>query len=191
MKTELIELETLKQLTIMNKENKMRPSLMTPKHFDGNLVVTNSHVAIKVADEKYKDDGREDYPNNVVQLFGADPVEWIELTQGDMKALKEFAGTFKRLKETNIVITFDQDSFNIKGYNNKIETILPYQSVTLSGDIVGKSIMMDPKYIEQILAYYIKLKATSVNLEWTSEKNPIKVTSGPIQYLACQIRTPR
>ena len=191
MKTELIELETLKQLTIMNKENKVRPSLMTPKHFDGNLVVTNSHVAIKVADEKYKDDGREDYPNNVVQLFGADPVEWIELTQGDMKALKDFACTFKRLKETNIVITFDQDNFNIKGYNNKIETILPYQNVTLSGDIVGKSIMMDPKYIEQILAYYIKLKATSVNLEWTSEKNPIKVTSGPIQYLACQIRTPR
>ena len=191
MKKELIEVETLKQLTIMNRESKARPSLMTPKYFNGNLVVTNSHIAIKVADEKYKDDGRTDYPNNAVQLFGADPVEWIELTQGDMKALKEFASTFKRLKETNIVITFDQDNFNIKGYNNKIETILPYQDVTLSGDIVGKNIMMDPKYIEQILAYYIKLKATSVNLELTGEKHPIKVTSGPIQYLACQIRTPR
>ena len=191
MKTQAIELETLKQLELMTKANNFRPALSLPKYCDGNMVVTNGHVAIKVADEKYKDDGREDYPNNVVQLFGADPVEWIELTQNDMKALKEFAATFKRLKETNIVITFDQDNFNIKGYNNNIETILPYQNVTLSGDIVGKSIMMDPKYIEQILAYYIKLKATSVNLEWTSEKNPIKVTSGPIQYLACQIRTPR
>ena len=191
MKTQSIELETLKQLELMTKANSFRPALALPKYCNSNMVVTNGHVAIKVADDKYKDDGREDYPNNAVQLFNSDPVEWIELTQGDMKALKDFAATFKRLKETNIVITFGQDDFNIKGYNNKIETILPYQNVTLSGDIVGKSIMMDPKYIEQILAYYIKLKATSVNLEWTSEKNPIKVTSGPIEYLACQIRTPR
>ena len=191
MKTQSIELETLKQLELMTKANNFRPALALPKYCDGNMVVTNGHIAIKVADDKYKDDGREDYPNNAVQLFGGDPVEWIELTQGDMKTLKEFASTFKRLKETNIVITFDQDSFNIKGYNNNIETVLPYQSVKLSGDIVGKSIMINPKYLEQILAYYIKLKATSVNLEWNGEKNPIKVTSGPIEYLACQIRTPR
>ena len=191
MKTQSIELETLKQLELMTKANNFRPALALPKYCDGNMVVTNGHIAIKVADDKYKDDGREDYPNNAVQLFGGDPVEWIELTQGDMKTLKEFASTFKRLKETNIVITFDQDSFNIKGYNNNIETVLPYQSVKLSGDIVGKSIMINPKYLEQILAYYIKLKATSVNLEWNGEKKPIKVTSGPIEYLACQIRTPR
>ena len=54
MNTQAIELETLKQLEIMNKVNKARPSLMLPKHLDGNLVVTNGHVAIKVADEKYK-----------------------------------------------------------------------------------------------------------------------------------------
>ena len=191
MKKELIEIETLKQLERMNKENKVRPSLMTPKHYDGSMIVTNSFVAIKVDGSRYKEDNRTDYPNNAIQLFSADPVEWIELPLTDMKALKEIAASFKRLKETNIIITFDPNSFTIEGYNNKVKTILPYQDVTLSGDIVGKSIMMDPKYIEQILAYYIKLKATSVNLEWTSEKNPIKVTSGPVQYLACQIRTPR
>ncbi len=118
-------------------------------------------------------------------------MEWIELGQDDMKALKEIAGTFKRLKETNVVITFGPDNFVIEGYNNKVRTFLPYQKITYSGDMVGKSIMMDPKYIEQIFAYYIKLKATSVNLEWTGDKHPIKVTSGPVQYLACQIRTPR
>ena len=191
MKTELIELETLKQLNIMNKESKARPSLMTPKHYDGNLVVTNSHVAIKIEDEKYREDGRTDYPTNAVQLFGGDPIAWIELGLNDMKALKEIAGTFKRLKETTITITFEKDNFIIKGYNNKIETILPYNQVKYSDDITGKDIMMDPKYVEQILAYYIKLKATNVNLELTGEKHPIKVTSGPVQYLACQIRTPR
>ena len=191
MKKELIEVETLKQLTIMNRESKARPSLMTPKYFDGNLVVTNSHVAIKVADEKYKDDGREDYPNNAVQLFDREVIDWIKLDQVDMKALKEFAGTFKRLKETNIVITFDRDNFIIEGYSDKVKTILPYQQVKYSGDMVGKNIMINPKYLEQILAYYIKLKATSVNLELTGEKYPIKVTSGNVQYLAAQIRTPR
>ena len=191
MKKELIEVETLKQLTIMNRESKARPSLMTPKYFDGNLVVTNSHVAIKVADDKYKDDGRTDYPNNAVQLFGREVIDWIKLDQVDMKALKEFASTFKRLKETNIVITFDRDNFIIEGYNNKVKTFLPYQQVKYSGDMVGKNIMINPKYLEQILAYYIKLKATSVNLELTGEKYPIKVTSGNVQYLAAQIRTPR
>ena len=191
MKKELIELETLKQLNIMNKESKARPSLMTPKYFDGNLVVTNSHIAIKVADEKYKDDNRTDYPTNAVQLFDREVIDWIKLDQVDMKALKEFAGTFKRLKETNIIITFDRDNFIIEGYNNKVKTILPYQQVKYSGDMVGKNIMIDPKYLEQILAYYIKLKATSVNLELTGEKYPIKVTSGNVQYLAAQIRTPR
>ena len=191
MKTELIEVETLKQLTIMNRESKARPSLMTPKYFDGNLVVTNSHVAIKVADDKYKDDGRTDYPNNAVQLFGGEVIDWIKLDQVDMKALKEFAGTFKRLKETNIVITFGRDEFTIEGYNNKVKTILPYQQVKYSDDMTGKNIMIDPKYLEQILAYYIKLKATSVNLELTGDKHPIKVTSGNVQYLAAQIRTPR
>ena len=191
MKKELIEIETLKQLERMNKENKARPSLMTPKYFDGNLVVTNSHVAIKVANEKYKDDGRTDYPNNAVQLFGREVIDWIKLDQVDMKALKEFASTFKRLKETNIVITFDRDNFVIEGYNNKVRTHLPYQKIKYSGDMVGKNIMIDPKYLEQILAYYIKLKATSVNLELTGEKYPIKVTSGNVQYLAAQIRTPR
>ena len=191
MKKELIEIETLKQLERMNKENKVRPSLMTPKHYDGNLVVTNSHVAIKIEDEKYREDGRTDYPTNAVQLFGGDPIAWIELGLNDMKALKEIAGTFKRLKETTITITFEKDNFIIKGYNNKIETILPYNQVKYSDDITGKDIMMDPKYVEQILAYYIKLKATNVNLELTGEKHPIKVTSGPVQYLAAQIRTPR
>ena len=191
MKKELIEIETLKQLERMNKENKARPSLMTPKYFDGNLVVTNSHVAIKVANEKYKDDGRTDYPNNAVQLFGREVIDWIKLDQVDMKALKEFASTFKRLKETNIVITFDKDNFIIEGYNNKVKTILPYQQVKYSGNMVGKNIMIDPKYLEQILTYYIKLKATSVNLELTGEKYPIKVTSGDVQYLAAQIRAPR
>ena len=47
MNTQAIELETLKQLEIMNKENKSRPSLMLPKHFDGNLVVTNTNTTLK------------------------------------------------------------------------------------------------------------------------------------------------
>ena len=191
MNTQAIELETLKQLEIMNKENKTRPSLMLPKHFDGNLVVTNSYMAIKVTDEKYKEDGRTDYPNNVVNLFNDDPVEWIELKQLDMKSLKEIAATFKRLKEDNIIITFEKDNFIIEGYSNKVKIILPYQQVTLSGDIIGKNIMVNPKYIEQILAYYIKLKATSINIEWNGEKAPIQITSDNIKYLLAQIRTPR
>ena len=191
MNTQAIELETLKQLEIMNKENKSRPSLMLPKHFDGNLVVTNSYMAIKVTDEKYKEDGRTDYPNNAVNLFNDDPVEWIELKQVDIKSLKEMAATFKRLKEVTIIITFEKDNFIIEGYSNKVKTILPYQQVTLSGDIIGKNIIINPKYIEQILAYYIKLKTNYINLEWYGEKSPIQITSGNVKYLACQIRTPR
>ena len=191
MKKELIEIETLKQLERMNKENKVRPSLMTPKHYDGSMIVTNSFVAIKVDDEKYKDDNRNDYPTNAVQLFTGDAVEWIELALNDMKALKEVSGTFKRLKEKTITITFEKDNFIIKGYNSKIETTLPYQQVKYSGDIINKAINMDPKYVEQILAYYIKLKATIVKLDYMGEHYPIKVTSGPVQYLAAQIRNPR
>ena len=191
MDTNNIELETLKQLEIMNKENKARPSLMLPKHFDGNLLVTNSHMAIKVSDDKYKEDGRTDYPNNAVNLFNDDQIELIELKQVDMKSLKEIAATFKRLKEDNIIITFEKDNFIIEGYSNKVKIILPYQQVTLSGDIIGKNIMVNPKYIEQILAYYIKLKATSINIEWNGEKAPIQITSGNIKYLVAQIRTPR
>src|SRR5574344_2322439 len=129
MKKELIEIETLKQLERMNKENKVRPSLMTPKHYDGSMIVTNSFVAIKVDGSRYKEDNRTDYPNNAIQLFSADPVEWIELPLTDMKALKEIAASFKRLKETNIIMTFDQYGFIIEGYNNKVKTILPYQGV--------------------------------------------------------------
>ena len=191
MNTNIIELETLKQLEIMNKENKSRPSLMLPKHFDGNLVVTNGHMAIKVADEKYKEDGRIDYPNNAVNLFNDDAIKWIVLLNDDMKSLKEIAATFKRLKETNIVITFEKDNFVIEGYSNKVKIILPYQQVTLSGDIIGKNIMINPKYFEQILAYYIKLKTTNVKLELYGDKAPIQITSDNIQYLLAQIRTSR
>ena len=191
MNTNIIELETLKQLDIMNKENKARPSLMLPKHFDGNLVVTNSYMAIKVTDEKYKEDGRTDYPNNAVNLFNDDPVEWIELKQVYIKSLKEIAATFKRLKEDNIIITFEEDNFIIEGYSNRVKIDLPYEKVTLSGDIIGKNIMINPKYIEQILAYYIKLKATNINIEWYGDKAPIQITSGNVKYLLCQIRTQR
>ena len=191
MNTQAIELETLKQLEIMNKENKSRPSLMLPKHFDGNLVVTNGYMAIKVSDEKYKEDGRTDYPNNAVNLFNDDAIEWIVLIQEDMKSLKEIVSTYKRLKEDSITITFEKDNFIIEGYSNKVKIILPYQQVTLSGDIIGKNIMINPKYIEQILAYYIKLKTNNVRLEWNGEKRPIQITSDNVQYLAAQIRTPR
>ena len=191
MNTNIIELETLKQLDIMNKENKARPSLMLPKHFDGNLVVTNSYMALKVSDKKYKEDGRTDYPNNVVNLFNDDPVEWIELKQVDMKSLKEIAATFKRLKEDNIIIVFEEDYFYIEGYSNKVKINLPYKQVTLSGDIIYKNIMINPKYLEQILAYYIKLKATNIKIEWNGKIAPIQITSGNIQYLVAQIRTPR
>ena len=191
MKTELIEIETLKQLQIMNKENKVRPSLMTPKHYDGSMVVTNSFTAIKVDDEKYKDDGRTDYPTNAVQLFDNDPEDWIELGQSDMKALKEFTSTFKRLKEATIMITFEKDNFIIKGYKSKIETILPYQQIKLSGDIIGKTITVNPKYMDQIITYYIRLKAMRVKIEYTDDVRPFKVTNLNVQYLAAQIRNPR
>ena len=191
MNTNNIELATLKQLDIMNKENKARPSLMLPKQFNGNLVVTNSHLAIKVSDDKYKEDGRTDYPNNAVNLFNDDPVEWIELKQVDIKSLKEIAATFKRLKEDNIIITFEEDNFIIEGYSNRVKIDLPYEKVTLSGDIIGKNIMIKPKYIEQILAYYIKLKATNIKIEWYGDKAPIQITSDNVKYLLAQIRTQR
>ena len=191
MKTELIEVETLKQLTIMNKESKARPSLMTPKHYDGSMIVTNSFVAIKVDDDKYKEDNRTDYPTNAVQLFGDDSDDWIELGQSDMKALKEFTSTFKRLKEATIMITFEKDNFIIKGYKSKIETILPYQQIKLSGDIIGKTITVNPKYMDQIITYYIRLKAMRVKIEYTDDVRPFKVTNLNVQYLAAQIRNPR
>ena len=191
MNTNIIELETLKQLEIMNKENKSRPSLMLPKHFNGNLVVTNGHMAIKFSDDKYKEDRRTDYPNNPVNLFNDDPIEWIELKQVDMKSLKEIAATFKRLKEDNIIIVFEEDYFYIEGYSNKVKINLPYEQVTLSSDIIYKNIMVNPKYIEQILSYYIKLKANNIKIEWNGEKAPIQITSDNIKYLLAQIRTPR
>ena len=51
--------------------------------------------------------------------------------------------------------------------------------------------MVNPKYIEQILAYYIKLKANNINIEWYGENRPIQITSDNIKYLLAQIRTPR
>ena len=108
-----------------------------------------------------------------------------------MKSLKEITATFKRLKEDNIIIVFQEDYFYIEGYSNKVKINLPYQQVTLSGDIIGKNIMVNPKYIEQILAYYIKLKATNIKIEWNGEKAPIQITCDNIKYLVAQIRTPR
>ena len=190
MNTNIIELETLKQLEIMNKENKARPSLMLPKHFDGNLVVTNSHMAIKVADEKYKEDGRTDYPNNVDKLFDGDEIGSVELSQSDMKSLKEIASTFKRLKEDTITITFNEDDFHIIGSSNNIEIKLPYHKIVFSGDIINKEIIINPKYLEQMLAYYIKLKAGIIDIKIYGDNRPIQMTSGNVQYLACQIRKP-
>ena len=191
MNTNIIELETLKQLEIMNKENKARPSLMLPKHFDGNLVVTNGHMAIKVADEKYKEDGRTDYPNNVDKLFDGDEIGSVELSQSDMKSLKEIASTFKRLKEDTITITFNEDDFHIIGSSNNIEIKLPYHKIVFSGDIINKEIIINPKYLEQMLAYYIKLKAGIIDIKIYGDNRPIQMTSGNVQYLACQIRKPR
>ena len=188
MNTQAIELETLKQLEIMNKENKTRPSLMLPKHFDGNLVVTNSYMAIKVADEKYKEDGRTDYPNNVDKLFDGDEIGSVELSQSDMKSLKEIASTFKRLKEDTITITFNEDDFHIIGSSNNIEIKLPYHKIVFSGDIINKEIIINPKYLEQMLAYYIKLKAAIIDIKIYGDNRPIQMTSGNVQYLACQIR---
>ena len=190
MNTQAIELETLKQLEIMNKENKTRPSLMLPKHFDGNLVVTNSYMAIKVVDEKYKEDGRTDYPNNVDKLFDGDEIGSVELSQSDMKSLKEIASTFKRLKEDTITITFNEDDFHIIGSSNNIEIKLPYHKIVFSGDIINKEIIINPKYLEQMLAYYIKLKAAIIDIKIYGDNRPIQMTSGNVQYLACQIRKP-
>ena len=195
MNTQAIELETLKQLELMNKENKTRPSLMLPKYLDGNLVITNGFLALKISDEKYTDDGRTDYPSNVDKLFDSDEIGSIELSQSDMKSLKEIASTFKRLKEDTITITFSEDDFIINGssngYSNNIEVKLPYRKIVFSGDIINKEIIMNPKYIEQILAYYIKLKAGIIDIKIFGDNRPIQITSGNVQYLACQIRKPR
>ena len=77
MNTQAIELETLKQLELMNKENKTRSSLMLPKYLDGNLVITNGFLALKISDEKYNEDGRTDYPSNVDKLFDGDEIGTI------------------------------------------------------------------------------------------------------------------
>ena len=191
MNTQAIELETLKQLELMNKENKTRPSLMLPKYLDGSLVITNSFLALKISDEKYNEDGRIDYPNNVDKLFDGDEIGSIELSQSDMKSLKEIASTFKRLKEDTITITFSENYFLIDGYSNNIEVKLSYQKIVFSGDIINKEIRINPKYIEQMLAYYIKLKSNIIDIKIFGDNRPIQITSRNVQYLACQIRTPR
>ena len=191
MNTQAIELETLKQLELMNKENKTRPSLMLPKYLDGSLVITNSFLALKISNEKYKEDGRTDYPNNVDKLFDGDEIGSIELSQIDMKSLKEIASTFKRLKEDTITITFCEDDFIINGCSNNIEIKLPYQKIVFSGDIINKEIIINPKYVEQMLAYYIKLKSNIIDIKIYGDNRPIQITSGNVQYLACQIRKPR
>ena len=191
MNTQAIELETLKQLELMNKKNKRRPSLMLPKYLDGNLVITNGILALKISDEKYTDDGRTDYPSNVDKLFEGDEIGSIELSQSDMKSLKEIVSTFKRLKEDTVSITFEKDNFFIKGYSNNVEIKLPYQKIVFSGDIIDKYIIINPIYIEQILAYYIKLKAAIIDIKIYGDDRPIQITSGNVQYLLCQIYKPR
>ena len=195
MNTQAIELETLKQLELMNKENKTRPSLMLPKYLDSSLVITNGFLALKISDEKYNEDGRTDYPSNVDKLFDGDEIGSIELSQIDMKSLKEIASTFKRLKEDTIIITFGEDDFIINGcsngYSNNIEIKLPYQKIVFSGDIINKEITINPKYIEQMLAYYIKLKSNIIDIKIFGDNRPIQITSRNVQYLACQIRKPR
>ena len=191
MNTQAIELETLKQLELMNKKNKRRPSLMLPKYLDGNLVITNGILALKISDEKYTDDGRTDYPSNVDKLFEGDEIGSIELSQSDMKSLKEIVSTFKRLKEDTLSITFEKDNFFIKGYSNNVEIKLPYQKIVFSGDITNKYIIINPIYIEQILAYYIKLKAAIIDIKIYGDDRPIQITSGNVQYLLCQIYKPR
>ena len=190
MNTQAIELEILKQLELMNKENKTRPSLMLPKYLDGSLVITNSFLALKISDEKYNEDGRIDYPNNVDKLFDGDEIGSIELSQSDMKLLKEIASTFKRMKEDRITITFNENYFLIDGYSNNIEVKLSYQKIVFSGDIINKEITINPRYIEQMLAYYIKLKSNIIDIKIFGGNRPIQITSGNVQYLACQIRTP-
>ena len=107
-----------------------------------------------------------------------------------MKSLKEIASTFKRLKEDTIRITFREDDFIINGYSNNIEVKLPYQKLFFSGDIINKEIIINPKYLEQMLAYYIKLKAAIIDIKIYGDNRPIQITSGNVQYLACQIRKP-
>ena len=191
MNTQAIELETLKQLELMNKENKTRPSLMLPKYLDGSLVITNSFLALKISDEKYNEDGRIDYPNNVDKLFDGDEIGSIELSQSDMKLLKEIASTFKRMKEDRITITFNENYFLIDGYSNNIEVKLSYQKIVFSGDIINKEISINPRYIEQMLAYYIKLKSNIIDIKIFGDNRPIQITSGNVQYLLCQIYKPR
>ena len=191
MNTQAIELETLKQLELMNKENKTRPSLMLPKYLDGSLVITNGFLALKISDDKYNEDGRIDYPNNVDKLFDGDEIGSIELSQSDMKSLKEIASTFKRLKEDTITITFSENYFLIDVYSNNIEVKLSYQKIVFSGDIINKEITINPKYIEQMLAYYIKLKSNIIDIKIFGDNRPIQITSRNVQYLACQIRKPR
>ena len=195
MNTQAIELETLKQLELMNKENKTRPSLMLPKYLDSSLVITNGFLALKISDEKYNEDGRTDYPSNVDKLFDGDEIGSIELSQIDMKSLKEIVSTFKRLKEDTIIITFGEDDFIINGcsngYSNNIEIKLPYQKIVFSCDIINKEITINPKYIEQMLAYYIKLKSNIIDIKIFGDNRPIQITSRNVQYLACQIRKPR
>ena len=191
MNTQAIELETLKQLELMNKKNKRRPSLMLPKYLDGNLVITNGILALKISDEKYTDDSRTDYPSNVENLFEGDEIGSIELSQSDMKSLKEIVSTFKRLKEDTVSITFEKDNFFIKGYSNNVEIKLPYQKIVVSGNITNKYIIINPIYIEQILAYYIKLKAGIIDIKIYGDDRPIQITSGNVQYLLCQIYKPR
>ena len=191
MNTQAIELETLKQLELMNKENKTRPSLMLPKYLDGNLVITNGLLALKISDGKYNEDGRTDYPSNVDKLFDGDEIGSIELSQSDMKSLKEIASTFKRLKEDIITITFSENYFLIDGYSSNIEVKLSYEKIVFSGDIINKEIIINPKYIEQMLSYYIKLKSNIIDIKIFGDNRPIQITSGNVQYLACQIRKPR
>src|SRR5699024_12807543 len=191
MNTQAIELETLKQLELMNKENKNRPSLMLPKYLDGNLVITNGFLALKISDEKYNEDGRTDYPSNLDKLFDGDEIGSIELSQSDMKLLKEIASTFKRMKEDTITITFSENYFIIDGYSNNIEVKLSYHKIVFSGDIINKEIIINSKYLEQMLAYYIKLKAAIIDIKIYGDNRPIQITSGNVQYLACQIRKPR
>ena len=164
---------------------------MLPKYLDGNLVITNGILALKISDEKYTDDGRTDYPFNVENLFEGDEIGSIELSQSDMKSLKEIVSTFKRLKEDTLSITFEKDNFFIKGYSNNVEIKLPYQKIVFSGDITNKYIIINPIYIEQILAYYIKLKAAIIDIKIYGDDRPIQITSGNVQYLLCQIYKPR
>ena len=67
----------------------------------------------------------------------------------------------------------------------------PIKKFFFSGDIINKEIRINPKYIEQMLAYYIKLKSNIIDIKIFGDNRPIQITSRNVQYLACQIRTPR